>query len=100
MLFRSDRHPVVLVEECFGIARELANELGLITGRNVRVLHLLHRAFPVVAEAHLTRGFLRLTQAVRGLTLGDPDPISFEPDYKKCAATVRKYNGPKTAAKL
>lgn len=37
---------------------------------------------------------------VNDITLGDPDPISFEPDYKKCAATVRKYNGPKTAAKL
>lgn len=27
---------------------------------------------------------------VNNITLGDPDPISFEPDYKKCAATVAK----------
>ena len=27
---------------------------------------------------------------VNDITLGDPDPISFQPDYKKCAATVVK----------
>jgi Anaerobic dehydrogenases, typically selenocysteine-containing len=27
---------------------------------------------------------------VNEITLGDPDPISKEPDYKKCAATIRK----------
>jgi nitrate reductase (cytochrome) len=27
---------------------------------------------------------------VNEITLGDPDPISFEPDYKKCAATVSR----------
>ena len=27
---------------------------------------------------------------VNNITLGDPDPISFQPDYKKCAATVSK----------
>ena len=27
---------------------------------------------------------------VNNITLGDPDPISFQPDYKKCAATVAR----------
>ena len=34
---------------------------------------------------------------VNNITLGDPDPISFQPDYKKCAATVAKVGVPKTA---
>jgi len=37
---------------------------------------------------------------VNDITLGDPDPISFEPDYKKCAATVSKAGAAKTTAKL
>jgi nitrate reductase NapA len=27
---------------------------------------------------------------VNDITLGDTDPISFQPDYKKCAATVER----------
>lgn len=34
------------------------------------------------------------------ITLGDPDPISFEPDYKKCAATVTKAGLTKTPVNL
>jgi len=37
---------------------------------------------------------------VNDITLGDPDPISFEPDYKKCAATVSKAGAAKTTARL
>lgn len=38
---------------------------------------------------------------VNNITLGDTDPISFQPDYKKCAATVErsgaaKANGPRS----
>jgi len=29
---------------------------------------------------------------VNDITLGEPDPISKEPDYKKCAATVGKVS--------
>ncbi|MGC3957807.1 MAG: molybdopterin-dependent oxidoreductase [Verrucomicrobiota bacterium] len=32
---------------------------------------------------------------VNNITLGDLDPISFQPDYKKCAATVAKVRGVK-----
>jgi len=34
---------------------------------------------------------------VNNITLGDPDPISFQPDYKKCAATVARVGVPKQA---
>lgn len=34
---------------------------------------------------------------VNNITLGDPDPISFQPDYKKCAAMVAKVGVAKTA---
>jgi nitrate reductase NapA len=34
---------------------------------------------------------------VNNITLGDPDPISFQPDYKKCAATVAKVRAAKAA---
>jgi len=37
---------------------------------------------------------------VNDITLGDPDPISFEPDYKKCAATVSKSRAARSATKL
>jgi nitrate reductase NapA len=37
---------------------------------------------------------------VNNITLGATDPISFQPDYKKCAASVRKYRGATTSAKL
>jgi hypothetical protein len=37
---------------------------------------------------------------VNDITLGDPDPISFEPDYKKCAATLSKLGGAPTTARL
>ncbi|MCI0537788.1 MAG: molybdopterin-dependent oxidoreductase [Verrucomicrobiales bacterium] len=36
---------------------------------------------------------------INDVTLGDPDPISFEPDYKKCAATVTKVSSPGSARK-
>jgi nitrate reductase (cytochrome) len=37
---------------------------------------------------------------VNDITLGDTDPISFQPDYKKCAATVRKAGAAQPTAKL
>jgi nitrate reductase NapA len=37
---------------------------------------------------------------VNEITLGDTDPISFQPDYKKCAATVRKAGAAKSTAQL
>jgi nitrate reductase (cytochrome) len=37
---------------------------------------------------------------VNEITLGDTDPISFQPDYKKCAATVRKAGVAKSTAQL
>jgi nitrate reductase NapA len=36
---------------------------------------------------------------VNDITLGEPDPISFQPDYKKCAATVRKAGGAPSATR-
>lgn len=36
---------------------------------------------------------------VNDITLGEPDPISFQPDYKKCAATVRKASGAPSATR-
>jgi nitrate reductase (cytochrome) len=37
---------------------------------------------------------------VNDITLGDPDPISFQPDYKKCAATRQQTGGAPTTARL
>jgi nitrate reductase NapA len=34
---------------------------------------------------------------VNNITLGDTDPISFQPDYKKCAATVERASAAKPA---
>ncbi len=37
---------------------------------------------------------------VNELTLGETDPISFQPDYKKCAAAIAKVSGAPATARL
>src|SRR6476646_5713852 len=41
------RHPVMLRKEIFGLSREVADEIGLLAGLDVGLLHLFHRRFPV-----------------------------------------------------
>jgi nitrate reductase NapA len=45
------------------------------------------------ARGNLFVPFFDETRLINDLTLDAVDPISKEPDYKKCAATVRKRNG-------
>src|SRR3972149_5132149 len=49
------------------------NELRLLPGLDERVLALLHRGLPLVAEPHLARRLLDLAQAERVLPLRDRD---------------------------
>ena len=70
-----NRDPIVCVEERLRLAREIADEIGLLAGLDVRVLHLLDRLLPVVAESELARRLLHLAQRERILALRDGDEL-------------------------
>ena len=66
---------VVLLDVVLGLARQIANQVGLLARLDVQRLHLLERRLPVVAEAHLARRLLHLGLAPGELALGDREQL-------------------------
>ena len=75
-----------------------AAERGISNGETIQVRTRrgkLHLPVWTNGRGHVPRGslfipFFDQRLLVNDLTLGEVDPISKEPDYKKCAATVAK----------
>ena len=66
---------ILVADELLGLQLEIAHQRRLLARRHVRVLDLLERGAPVVAEAHVARRLIHLVLGPRVFAIADLDEL-------------------------